>query len=246
MAVSYGEVHGYPKSRWVRGEFFGTRKLRCAWADRDDLLAELDGTSWPYADGVDEAISREAAIEPLPAQLTADGNMASYEYALVTVKYSTVGPQLHSLRWIDESLTPFAFAQRMDHELLAWADGTKLAYNEAPSRTTYGLNYMFKLYNQETVPANVYDNVGYVNANAVTAYTLNMTFPIGTLLYSSAHLSRRTSWAGSFLWDAAYYFKYHPWGWNTFPRAATNAYEAVQIAKTGATFLAYPTINFSL
>jgi len=141
MAVSYGEVHGYPKSRWVRGEFFGTRKLRCAWADRADLLEELDGDTWPYADGpyADEsdggnsyAIAREAFIEPLPAQLTADGNMASYEYAIVTVKYSTVGPQLHSTNWIEENLDTTVITQRIDYRGLAWGDGTDLTSLEAP------------------------------------------------------------------------------------------------------------------
>ena len=247
MAVSYGEVHGFPKSRWVNGEFFGTRKLRCAWADRADLLEELDGAAWPYADGpyADEsdggnsyAIAREATIEPLPAQLTADGNMASYEYAIVTVKYSTVGPQLHSTNWIEENLDTTVITQRIDYRGLAWGDGTDLTSLEAPYKILHGLIYSIKYYNVTAVPAAVLTYVGYINSNQVTASSLGLNFAAGKLLYAGARLSHRSSWAGSWLWDVTYYFKYHPAGWNYFWRASTNQYELID------GFTPYPSASF--
>ena len=244
MGVTYGEVHGYPKSRWVNGEFFGVRRVRCAWADRVSLMDELDGDSWPYADGVSNAIAREAIINPLPAQLTADGNKASYEYAIVTIKYSTVGPQLNGSDWIEESVSPYVVTQRLDYEALEWTDGTALAYLESPGKILYGLQYMLKFYNVSVIPSSVLSRVGYVNSNSVNSYSLGMTFYPGRLLYGGALLTRRVSWGGSWNWDVTYYFKYHPHNWNYFWRTETNQYETVKITSSGDTFQPYPTTMF--
>jgi len=258
MAVTCYEMHTYPRSKWgADGHFYGVRKLRVAWDDRADLLSELSSTTtaWPYDDGpglaaMFPAIPREATVEPLPAKQSGSGSIASYDWAVVTVKYSTKGPvyQIAPQVWIEERVVPYAQSMRLSNSGLTWVDGTSLDAAEGPVVTFYGLDYQLTYYGLAVVPAAVLGLTGCTNIYPVTAYSLGCTFYPDCLLYCGAFLKRRISWdLTSLLWDVTYSFKSRPQGleWNKFPRGKHGNFQYVK-KSDGNILYAYTPAIFAL
>src|SRR6187549_1404641 len=68
------------------GMHTGKVTVRCAWADRFNVAADM--INRPYPNASIGAIGSEASIRPEPGQPTLDGDgKLVYEFALVTVTY---------------------------------------------------------------------------------------------------------------------------------------------------------------
>lgn len=127
FSVDFSEMYRHPRSKWVRGEFRAIRRLICAWADRITLLAELNtepGCLYPYPDGpvdgsgMPVATAYEASVDPFEAKISNDAALeastgqaiASYESAVVTVRYSNRGPKYRNGLWVTEKTVPYTNA----------------------------------------------------------------------------------------------------------------------------------------
>ena len=252
FGISHYEMQGYPKSRWKDGHFYGTRKVRVAWYERDDFLEQLDtadNNGWPYVDGPTAyALARHVTIEPLPAKITGTGtgsSQASYEWALITIEYTTKGPQSDGHgAWIEEWIKPFVRYMRIDQKGLTWAAGAAAVEpGDAPALVRYGLEYHRKYHRLPSVPWQATNWVGYVNSDALIAPTISQAFPAGTLLYAGADISTRVSMSKLQRYDVKYSFLYWPGGWNKFFNPATGTFDSINV--NGVLFEAFPTISFN-
>jgi hypothetical protein len=223
FTIEHSEWHGWPRWRWRQGEFYGERKLLCAWDDQATLAQELDtypNNVWPYPGGSSDALAFDIESRPFPARITQAGTTldprASYQHALLTVRYTTKGPTYVNGNYVEEWFEPWQERHQADWTKLAWdgVNGQGLRPNEAPTGTYYGIVYVQKFTQLTTPPADTLSFVGYINANAVACYTFNRIFGAETLLYGGCTLRRRVSAGGSQKWSISRRFLYKYDGWN--------------------------------
>ena len=141
FTVNFGEMEGYPQSKWSRGEFRATRRLICDWTDRVTLLTELDtfpGNVYPYGEapyyetgGTQYGLGFAYAVEidPFPAKETEDpgrsvlgDSVALYDQAVLTVHYSNLGPRWYSdgTKLVTERFDPITKYESVDKSELEW------------------------------------------------------------------------------------------------------------------------------
>lgn len=247
FTVDFYELSGYPRGVWQEGEFVGTRKLRCAWTDRAQLIEELSQTanlSWPYDNGPSDALARYAADFPVGKQGVdpGDASLATYEEAEVIVKYYTKGPQLiGGATLISERLQPYAIAERFAAGPLRWGSnaGDPLLERESPPFLMYGLEYICRYHGLLGVPGWVLARVGTCNSNIVGTYILGLSFAAETLLYLPPTVEDTVSMARLTTFDVTVRYKYHPAGWNKLRRQTTGEYLDVYVAG-GDRLIRYP------
>lgn len=218
--------------------------LRCAWADRWDLVADIVGGSlpWPHFTGTYPPLARSAGVKPVPTHYTAVDQSIVYPEALVTVNYSTKNVDL-----VSESLDPTVEFLTLDFKRFRWASasGDPLIEAEAPGRLMRGLTLTRK-YSRIAgpLPATILTECGKVNTAAYASSLLGLTFAAETLLYTPPHLDRTIKSDGDEGWNITFKFMYLPQTWNKFWRAKTQAYESIYIAG-GALYRNYPLGDFS-
>ncbi len=263
FSVDFGEMHGYPKSRWVRGEFRATRKLICAWGDRVTLLQELNtnlGSRYPYREGpiysptgssawFSLAFAYAVEIDPFLAKEWEDGDLttetgqstAKYDHAVLTVHYSSQGPTWNTSRnaFITERLEPYTTHNMVAKTHFKWTDGTALEDNLP--RSWHSWEYVLTFHRLSSVPATPMALIGTTNSNTVGSLIGN--FPPQTLLYEPPEIIRTATWGGAEKWQATYRFPIHPFGWNKHWRPKTAQFEDVKKAD-GTQYLQYPLAAF--
>ncbi len=239
--VDFWEVSRFPKRTDEVVSMTGIRRVRCAWDDaetlKNEMLSPVAGNNiwpWPYH-GASGATVVGVAIEPFPGVRVAQSadipgivDLSSYEWALLTIKYSTAGPV--GLNLWSERLTPFLESQRMTHEGLNWenvAYMTPLTAQEAPHKLHAGLNYDLTRHKLASIPNNLQDLIGFCNANTYQLRVLTtITFGRETLLYRGSSLSS----SSSTLYDVTMHFTYklnNNAGWNGHWRMETGQYERI-------------------
>lgn len=250
ISVTHSEVMGWPRSRWYLGVFEGVRKLKCAWDDRYTLLAEIDSYPdciWPYDDGPNDAYAREATVEPLTnARQSGSGGIADYEWAVVTVRYSSLGPRVYNNTLIEEWFEPTAEFLNVDYTRLKWDNattGTHLQPYEGFGKIHASFDYILKIYGTLVVPAWVFGQIGYTNANYVMAPTLGVVFDPQTLLYKPPIVHRTVNRGKLPTFDVTMRFGFHRWGWNKQWRVTNEAWEDVY-KDGGGQYYNYPLTNF--
>jgi len=242
ITVPYAELYTYPRGRWVTGHFFGVRKLLCLWADMPTLMSQI-GTSpdfaWPathYQFGTSDALAKEILIEPHKAAMdsvtagdppAAVTEFASYEYAELTVKYSTSDYTWVNGAEVKERFSPAPEGYTIAPELLQWSAIEQLETNEAPSMMIWGMTYTLEFNNLSTSPPDTTDWIGYINSNTVTTLTLGRTMAPETLLFNGTDLTVRFGYAGGYKWNARHYFHYRKQGWNNHPHVGAQAANGV-------------------
>jgi hypothetical protein len=241
-AEEYGTI---AESFDLDGGMSNSVTLRCAWADRYDLLADIiEGRrGWPYGSlGPVAAQAFSGSCRPAQSEFVGFGQGCVYSEALVTINYSTKIKDL-----VSETLEPTAEFLTLDYKLFRWTSlaGDVLQENEAPGQLQRGLNLVRKNYRLATIPNTVLTAIGLSNATAYTSALLgNMTFPEETLLYQPPTLDRTITLAGTEGFNLTTKFTFKPQGWNKFWRSKTQAYEEIIVAETGVVFKPYPPGNF--
>lgn len=225
ITVPYAEMYPFPRGRWQTGHFIGQRKLLCKWGEAANLALQIGtypDSAWPaaqYQFGPTDALAREITIEPHRAAIgQAATGFASYEYAELTVKYSTSDFTYVNGALVKERFTPSPQSFTIEPRLLQWGAGQGLQDNEAPSFTLWGMSYQLEYHNLSTSPPDTTDWVGYVNSNTVATKTLGRTMAPETLLYAGSDLQVRFGYVGGFKWTVRHYFEYRKQGWNNHPR----------------------------
>jgi len=239
MSVSYTTMDGYPQGRWIRGDFFGTTKLKCEWHDSDNLLNEINTSPWwpsEYGFGPTSAVAYDASVEPFAVQ-TGTGATSDYNYALVTVKYTTRGPEwVAGHGSITETFSAAAMALPVAEDVLYWADGTPLNPNEIENPVLYVQEWRIK-WDQIADPVPVYwaavigsSLVGCTNSNQVWAFTSSQSFAAGTLRFIPPTIQTTFGIGTAARKTVTLTLQYHPYGWNYFWNTKLGGFYAVYSA----------------
>jgi len=242
-------MQGYPQGRWQDGEFDGRRQLKVAWSSAASLIASLENTSWPYDDGPNACTPRRADIKPFPGcRQRGSGSVASYDYALVDMYYTTRGPKLHATlqQYITEDISSFSKVFRINAGALYWGDGVQVSQNDSPMVQNHGLRWDISYNRLTSIPSYCLGYVGYVNSNAVTSPTLGRVFAAGTLLYKGAKIRANYSWGKLARYSVTYSFYYWPYGHNkVFRSGSSSLYEYIYSDAAATTlFSPYPATTF--
>lgn len=262
ITTSYVELHKWPRGVWREGEFFGQRKLLCAWDDMASLANEIGNypeSAWPaseYPWGPADALARQIRYEPYDAeQKSTSGSFTDYEYGILTVDYSTTGPIYYGGQMISERMATAQKSVVLDYTRLSWvsaSNGVNLRPNEAPNIPFYGLQYERTYHRLLAVPGDVLTFVGFCNANTLTSPVLGLSFAPETLVYTGCRIHAVHQIGAMPAYDVTYLFEYWPFGLNKFFRADDNNPDGGKGWWTdlyvsnpnGGTLKRYRTVNF--
>jgi hypothetical protein len=232
ISVDYAELDGWPRWAWRQGEFFGERKLLCAWDDAATLQAEI-GTDpdykWPTAEypmGPEYALAQEIKGAPHRAEQRGSGSFTDYEMAEVLVRYWTEGPVIYNGQLIKEWLSPTNKMFQLDYTRFSW-DGPlgpdMQKPHECPPLEVHGFLYHLKYFRLAAIPAAAKLRAGCINSNAVVAPTMGMTFDPYTLKYRGCRVAHKISPGHLYTWDVHYVFEFFPFNWQyAFRSTAVN------------------------
>ncbi len=245
--IEYWEIANYPLENARIGEFNAVRLVRCAYGDRLTLANDFltPGTAefiYPYT-SFTVALARGVKIKPLRGGQQSDAEPAesgNYVQAVLQVTFSTVGPALYNdTTLIDEDLVSGAKLYSTDAKGLHWGvgdDAKPLEPAEAPPLVVAKGTYYLRYPRTTVIPDTVLTHPQKVNANAVTAYFLGLTFSAETLLYIGATIKHSVGTGGSRTYDIRHAFDYmagdngdgegqHGWNWPWRPK--THKFEQV-------------------
>jgi len=249
MPVDFAEEPGSPQESWDKDGLTAVVHLRCDWNVRNQLIIEKlmwGGELYPRLP-ISRARARSGSAAPAPGQLTqAIPGYAQYENAIVTINYSTKGPDKEDEGVLfEESIEPTAEFMTLDHTAFAWgaADGPALKEQEAPGLLQPGCDLRLTFPDLTTIPAAVMTLPGYVNAAAYTSRR-GIVFPAETLLFNLPVIHDIVKADGTNSQSMDLRLTYKPCGWNRFWHAASGAY-LYQYFKTGGIHRGYPMGNFS-
>jgi len=255
IATAHAEVQGYPKEHYDWTGAQHVRKLRCAWADRLTLIGELDDSdNWTYPYDNTGAILDDVKVEPERNSRSSDAGSGkiAYQNAIVTCRYTTLGPKLVDTDLVSEHLRVSTTGGRWSNESLYWDAGQATSLKDegdiGPQRLEGGLVYTLRYHRAVGVPASVGSYPGYLNSNTVTTKLLGVSFSPYFLLYHGAIVDRKLSYAGVTLFDVTHVLEYTyngGMGWNAVWRKSIGAYAPIYNAD-GDQVYPYPWAAFSL
>lgn len=241
-SVDCDEEYGTAKESWNIDDVSMSVTLRCAWADRYDLVDDLlgNGRTWPHGSFTNAPRAQSASIAPDKTAYTATGQCIVYNDALVTVTYGTEHEDL-----VSESLEPTADFITLDWRRFRWSSdvGDPLIEGEAPGKLRRGLNIVRTLYKIATPPTQLLTQIGNVNPSTYTSSLLGLSFAAETLLFTPPTMSRTIRTDGTEGWTINMKFMYKPETWNKYWRAKTSSYEHIYNG-TGV-YRSYALGNFS-
>jgi len=223
---------GYPRFRVTPSGAEGTCRYEIAWADLNTyirgLLGELHslGTGTvmkaPHAcPNAPNLLCDEISIEPTGANSGSNGwNNAEYDYATVTARYRSAPEDDHEII-VHESIHPAMEYttlpyRRPDDELsaLTWDDADTLPVRdvEAPPKvvTLWEWEYAITRLPEDSLPANIDEHAGKVNTVAMVSHKFDLTFAIGTVLYSDVFIEDGVTWWGDRYYNITYKFLWRP------------------------------------
>jgi hypothetical protein len=228
---------------WDVDRWDATVQLRCTWANRHALVADLLGNQrpWPHSGFATTPLAATASIEPVPTQYVTVGQSCTYIEAIVTVGYSSDEEE----DLLAESLEPTAEFMTLDHKLFKWDNGDPLVEGEAPGKVTRSLSIVRQMFKLASIPSEVRTCIGKSNDVEYVSALLGMTFPAETLVYEPSPMNRTITTAGDKGWNVALKFNYKPEGWNKFWRTKTQDWHRFIVAATGAQYDNYEPDDFS-
>lgn len=235
-----------------RGLMSASVTLRCAYADRHLLVADICGNRKAWIKGAAGVTPKaaSASIKPVlsPDQTMAvDGQILVYLEALVTINFNTKITELAS-----ESIEPTAEFLTLDHKWFRWGpipgsgfpDYNVLREEEAPGKLMRGINFVRNDIDVSgPLDSAIVDNVGCVNSDTVTWSLLGFTSAPETLLYAPPSITYKIDSSNVTKYNVTRKFTYKPEGWNVYYRAATGNYQPIYIAGTVTPYKSYtPTV----
>jgi hypothetical protein len=252
LSIPFRELDGSPTESWGPQGFTATRRLRCAWADRLLLAAELRGgvvslnrvdtyfapQSYP---GFAAALVGQVEIAPLSAGIAApleEGNC--YAEAVLTVRYEV--PQ----ELTQEAIQPTLEFQTVPSQRLYWdaAHTQQLGAEQAPALLRLSLAITRKRRQLVNLPQAFWELSGHTNMNPVRFDRLG-TFAAGHLLYQPGPLDRVKISDGLLGYDATLLFSFRAGGWNRFSQTGASAPQPIYL-ENGQYYQPYPNADFNL
>ena len=220
--------------------------LRCAYADRHLVAADICGNRRPWPKGGFGLTPRaaKAGIRPAENAGSNSGQMTSPLHALITVFYSSRNEDI-----ITESLEPTNEFVQLDHRMFRWNSGTgdQLSEEEAPGRLVRLINLVRTEMYVQGLNQNILSLMGSVNNAPVTSSLLfGLSFDTETLLLAPPTINRKISGFGVQQYDQITKWSYNPVGWNTYYRAKTGNYERIYVAGSSSAYYSYPLQDHSV
>lgn len=265
FSVTFSTMDGSPKGIWKWDHYFAVTQLECDWGDANTLASELyDATNCTYPYNDSGATVVDVGIQPMKRvavnQATETFNseyplayLAKYSKAVLTVKYSTLGPKPVNGKLITERLQGHADFKRLPHGP-CWfgvdSDARKFLPAEGLLKIEGGLLYSITFHRLATFPLAASPGVVRpytVNAGAIAAPVLGMTFEPETLLYLGARVHHAVLLTGSTPYTATFPFRYKSNdgdGWNFVWDQEKGEYRKPKFAN-GNWNRAYTAIDFS-
>lgn len=219
VTVDHEELEGSPVENSSMSDFTATRILKCAWADRLQLMDELltgyeitvgnptigiitstIGQQYPWRNGVYVQSVSIQQFGNVSSAAGGDTTLAAWEYAQLTVQYAprnfdaTASNSTSNLAAgvAEESLDPAVeIVQAPNTAPVYFEDSsTLIPGNNRPAKLIRLLNWTFSLPRVKSIPAGWGTYQGYINSAAVTSTSLGRTFDAGTLLYGGYRARR--------------------------------------------------------
>ncbi len=250
----YSEMHGWPRELYTLDGAAAERRVRCVWSERFAVALELDAELiYPY----DSAGAILNKISTMPERNSKHedigGGLISYEHAILTANYSTIGPITVDL--ITEHLRPSVYGTKWSHRGLYWdEDGEDpLIDNEGPQRLHPTMTYDLQYYRLGAVPDSVYVLEGFINSNTVFTKILGAYILPTFLLYRGANVTRTQTAAGFTTFKVKHFCSYtfnadangNGLGWNGVWNPETKAYALIYDVD-GNQIFPYPSTTFNL
>uniref|UniRef100_A0A6M3IKQ6 Uncharacterized protein n=1 Tax=viral metagenome TaxID=1070528 RepID=A0A6M3IKQ6_9ZZZZ len=226
----YSEMDGYPQEQFgENSQMYCERKLKCAWADRYAVLMEVAGNggqNYPYKTDM-LARANGAGIMPFGKQSDSSSSpIAVYDYAIITVKYSTTTAVKLGSAWVTEELQPTSRLINVNMAGHNWiAPGS---YPVVPADNIVKLetafDYVVTYYHLTGIPVAAYANCNKVNSGSVASWLLGLSFDPETLLYPRPIVIRTFDPGILSTFRLTYRFGFRPATWNK--HLHTNEYYA--------------------
>lgn len=234
--------------------------LRCAWADRIALAADVlnNNRLWPQA-GVGTMASK-VTIRPVPGQSTLTGTGDKrfvYEEALVTIVYDVAsvgnldsvpsGPNVGQL--YSESIEQTIEAIELDPRTFSWgsaAGGAEM--KTGPVRQMFGMNLRRTLYEVTTIPTALFTLPGTCNVAQYVSASLGFTFPAETLCLAPASIERTVKMDGTKTQTIVMKLGYKVNGWNKYwnkDKVGGPGYDEIWSNTHNAVYKNVPTADYS-
>ncbi|MCY2954817.1 MAG: hypothetical protein NTU53_23040 [Planctomycetota bacterium] len=258
VTATFTEIAGSPQEESSGQRFRATRRLRCAWADRELLRQQLLGLDMGFIQIPDLYLGhpgcyvRSVASEPEGHLIRSHpvGGVNVYDTALVTAQYETPSGAGSASTddggrvLIEEELTPSAQVKVGSAAGLYWADDTPLIASEAPDWILRFVEWTVTFHGLEVLPVNIFAWMGCVNKDPVISKTLGITFEAGKLLFNGGRPRRIFTATGAQGWSLTEEFTYNPFGWNKFPRGGEAVVEVLYDAEDEL-YEPYPPVDFT-
>jgi hypothetical protein len=244
ITIGYSEMDGSPKEGVGVKSQDAVRTLKCAWADRLTLAAQLVGYTQPIGldvihflphqyphSGLLHLFASDIRIERLASKMNNTiTTLASYTDAILTVTYSVPDyefPTENEETYVTESLEPATEFMTISHKGLYWDENGEdpIDPTEAPAKLVRMTAWVYTLHSLYELPSAIFTLPGKVNTNDTYSWSLNKWFAYETLLCGDPSLSREKTSTGVSAWAVTFRFIHRnagsyssPLGWNEFPR----------------------------
>lgn len=231
----------------ARGVMKASVQLRCAWADRHDLVADICGNrlAWPKGAAGLVPTAATAGIVPVMTPGTpeaGDQQEVIYGEALVTINYTTEFVDV-----VSEAIEPTTEFLTLDYRGFRWGSGSglQLREEEAPGKLVRGINFVRNEVDKTSLPSNLLSFIGHCNQSAVVGSILNLTFPAETLLYAPPSINYKKDSSGAVKFDITKKFTYNEQTWNKFFRPQIGVYQRIYAAGSSTPYYNYPVSDIS-
>lgn len=231
------------KLSYLQVGFQAQRTCKVAWDDRWTFINEKILTAWPYH-GVN-AYCVEGKAKPFPGAKTLQGagGLLDFDWALVTLFYTTNIIELSAgvIGWERLRGAMDSVPLVIPSNTLFWGSisGPDVVNGDAPSYLSFpGMTYERGYIGLSSIPAAAITLLGGCNNASLTSPTLGVTFAAETIRYVDFAADRHIDTTGANKWKLVYYHQYKPnvdfggtaRGWNWFWRPAANNFQAIYSA----------------
>ena len=240
--MSVNEIEGWPKEIFTPGDFTPERRVECAWSNRFNEAAALDDLEYPYAPGCG-AFPKYMHIDSMGGQTNSPGSLATYEKAVITIKYSS---QLNTNGAIIEWISGGDILEPTSSGETYWSDVTQRKKHPYILRSGGVFNHVRRKLG--VVPPAVITQVDYVNNAVASSIILGITFAAETLRAQLPLIRRTYTASGLTSFYVHQRFAYRSnggLGWNSAYRADAGAYQYIYDIN-GSRLDDYPLTNFVL
>ena len=220
------EMQGWPKEDFFLDDFAPERKIIVPWSTRFNEADSIDTVEYQYAPGCG-AYPVHIGIEPLDAQTGSPSPLASYEKAVLTVRYSS---KRSTEGAVTEFIEPNEGIDRRVTGNLYWAADNPIDARNLTPPIRPGCVYHRIRRKVAIVPAAALGQAGYVNSNLVYSVVLGIGFNPGFLRARVPGITRTWTQAGltSYSIHQQFVYRYNGGhGWNSQYNPETGSYAPI-------------------